>query len=156
MYLVLQLFHLMKHDVNMGPWERKDSATGSFVRMSICCSSGMLRKDLKRGAGGGGNHQRQKLFKWSGIQAAVYVMEVCGTIRLKTKTNSDALWNVSPHPTAEASQMFRTANSTLDQVSHLSAVAQWIGRWEGPYIMIRIPEGAGAQTCLAGPSQLER
>lgn len=54
MYLVLQLFHLMKHDVNMGPWERKDPATGSFVRMSICCSSGMLRKDLKRGAGGGG------------------------------------------------------------------------------------------------------
>lgn len=56
MYLVLELFDLMKRDVNMGLWERKDLATGSFVRMSICCSSGVLRKDLERlkSEGGGG------------------------------------------------------------------------------------------------------
>lgn len=70
--------------------------------------------------GGEGDHQRQKLVRQSGIQAAGYVMEVCGTIRLKTKHKQTSL----PCETSrrierqKASQMFRTANSTLDPVSH--------------------------------------
>lgn len=85
MYWILQLLRLMKCDVNVGSWEKKDSVKRSFTEMLVCGGTKILRvkakkKPLNIRDGSLSTEQAVRLDHYT----TSYRKKGCGTVCLKT------------------------------------------------------------------------